>query len=232
MADEQPLSGRYEDPYVGTRERPRDRGLAKARSIVAAIGQEIRNARRAAGLSLRTAAASVGLSYSTFARIERGMMAHASVAQLALACAAVGLELTSRAFPNGDPVRDRGQVRLIGRLRAILPGAIPLPTEVPLPIAGDLRSVDAASRLDGLWVAFEAETRLVDIQAMERRVLLKQCDGGYDRLILVVADTRANRLVLELHRETMRANFPLDGRRIRASLRQGKAPISNGIVVV
>jgi transcriptional regulator with XRE-family HTH domain len=200
--------------------------------IVAAIGQEIRTARRAAGLSLRAASAAVGLSYATFSRIERGLLPNVSVAQLAVACAAVGLTLSSRAFPGGDPVRDWAQLRLVAQLRTILPRDVPLRTEVPLPIPGDLRAVDAATRLEGVSIAFEAESRLDDVQALERRTLLKQRDGGYELLILIVADTRANRLVLDLHREGLRANFPLDTRQLLASLRRGHPPTSNGIVVL
>jgi transcriptional regulator with XRE-family HTH domain len=217
---------------MGTRERPRDRGVARARTIVAASGQEIRNARRAAGLSLRAASAGVGMSYATFSRIERGLLPNVSVAQLAVATAAVGLTLSSRAFPDGDPIRDRAQLRLVAKLRAIVPREIPLRTEVPLPIVGDRRAIDAATRLNGVSIAFEAESRIADVQALERRLLRKQRDGGYDVLVLLVADTRANRLTLEIHREGLRANFSLDSRGVLASLRRGQAPSANGILIL
>jgi hypothetical protein len=95
---------------------------------------------------------------------------------------------------------------------------------VPIPIHGDRRAWDA--------IAVEAETRLRDIQALERRIALKQRDGGVDVVILLVNDTAANRRVLAAHREALRARFPLDGRAILAALRAGRAPQDSGIVVL
>jgi hypothetical protein len=48
----------------------------------------------------------------------------------------------------------------------------------------------------GWQVAAEAETVLADIQAAERKIALKQRDGGIDHVILLVADTRRNRRAL------------------------------------
>jgi transcriptional regulator with XRE-family HTH domain len=203
-----------------------------AERIVDRAGSEIREAREGAGIGLRDAAASVGLGYRTLARIERGEAPAVTVRQLCLAAESVGLELGARLYPGGDPVRDAAQIRLLGRLRACLPSGVPWRTEVPIPLPGDRRAIDAVAVLAEATVGFEAETRLADLQAVTRRVLLKKRDAGLDRLVLVVNDTRANRRALALHRDDLRASFPLDARPALRSLRLGAPPDEDAIVVL
>ena len=145
--------------------------------------------------------------------------------------AVVGLDLVVRLFPGPDPVRDRAHVRLLARLQAELP-ALKWLTEVPLPIPGDQRAIDAVIRLGSLRVGFELETRLMDAQALVRRLALKQRDAGMASIVLVVADTRSNRAALAAAGETLRSTFPLAKREVIASLRVGRAPNANGIVLV
>ena len=78
----------------------------------------------------------------------------------------------------------------------------------------------------------EAETHLADLQALERRALQKQRDAGLPVLILLVADTHHNRRVLALHREALRASFPLDTRAVMARVSRALPPDRNGIVVL
>lgn len=196
------------------------------------LGRELRTARRGAGLSLRSAAAAVGTDPSSLARLERGEFRGASLERLAVAFAAVGLRLTARAYPVADPVRDAGQLRVLDRVRGRLPAGAPWATEVTLPIPGDRRAFDAATTLSGARIFFEAETRLDDIQALERRLALKIRDNGGAPTILVVADTHHNRRVLALHRESLRQLFPLDSRAVLSALARGVAPARNGIVVI
>jgi transcriptional regulator with XRE-family HTH domain len=196
------------------------------------MGREIRGARTTGGVSQREAGAVVGISHSQFGRIERGELEEVSVDQLSRACAAVGLRLVVRAVPDADPAVDAGQLALLGRFRKLLPAETRLRTEVPLPHPGDRRSWDAVATLHGGATAIEAETRLRDIQALDRRCALKRRDGGIELVILLVADTANNRAVLDIHREDLRANFPLDGRQILPSLRTGRAPSASGIVVL
>ena len=101
-----------------------------------------------------------------------------------------------------------------------------------IPIRGDLRALDARTSLEGTTIGFEAETRLSDAQALERKVVLKKRDANLDRMILVVADTRANREFLNLHREALRGAFPLDSRAILAALSRGEAPAGDGILIL
>jgi transcriptional regulator with XRE-family HTH domain len=209
-----------------------ERGRDQAMRIARSAGAEIRLTRRGAGLSLRVAAASVGMSESVFSRLERGRLADVSVAQLALACAAVGLRFSARAYPDGDPVRDVAHTRLLQRLRSVVHPRASWRTEVPLPIPGDLRSWDAQIRFGDAVVAVEAEMRLADLQALDRRIALKRRDGGVELVILLVADTHGNRRVLAAHREALRAGFPMDTRAVLASLREGRSPVAPGIVVL
>jgi hypothetical protein len=134
-------------------------------------------------------------------------------------------------IPDADPALDSGQLALLARLRRILDPGLVVRTEVPLPLAGDRRAWDAVVELETV-VGIEAETRLTDAQALERRLALKQRDGRMGIVILLVADTRANRRFLEFHRENLRSRFPLDTRELLAALRAGKAPRASGILVL
>lgn len=209
-----------------------NRGRWNARSIRHEIGAEIREARTNSGLSLRAAGAAADMSHAQFGRIERAALLHLTVDQASRACAAVGLRLVARAYPDGEPVADRAQLALLGRFRARLPEQARWLTEVPIPIQGDRRAWDAVATIAGSRFAVEAETRLRDIQALERRIALKQRDGGIDIVILVVNDTVANRRTLAAHREALRTRFPLDGRTVLAALRAGRPSGASGIVVL
>jgi hypothetical protein len=69
-----------------------------------------------------------------------------------------------------------------------------------------------------------------DVQAQTRRAALKQRDGGLDRMILLIADTRHNRAALATCRASLRETFPLDNRAILNAFRAGTIPGKNGIL--
>ena len=217
---------------MATMQRRRDRGVDQAERISRDAGAEVRLARRSAGLSIRAAAASVGMSETMFGRIERARLREVTVSQLAIASAAVGLRLNGRAYPDGDPVRDEAHVRLLQRFRDVLPAATPWRLEVPLAIAGDLRAWDAQCVLGRTTIGIEAEMRLFDLQALDRRIALNRRDGGLGIVILLIADTHANRRHLREHREQLRPSFPLDTRAILAGVRLGRAPAVSGLVLL
>jgi hypothetical protein len=73
---------------------------------------------------------------------------------------------------------------------------------------------------------------MLDVQALDRRISLKARDGQIDRVILLVADSEANRRALRLHREALRASFPLDSRAILRAIREGRCPSASGILVL
>ena len=107
------------------------RGAALARELVAEVAREIRLARSASGLSQRTVATAAGMSQSQVGRIERGQVRHPTLDQLCRVAAAVGLKLSIKAFPDGDPIRDIAHARLLERFHRQLGPGIGWRTEVP-----------------------------------------------------------------------------------------------------
>lgn len=184
---------------MGTRERPDDRGRRRVRAAIVRLGEEHRIARVGAGLSLRDTAVASGSSRSQLSRFERGSIDRASLTELGAWFAVLGLDLVIKAYPAGDPIRDRAQLALLERLRGRLHPSLRWRTEVPLPIPGDLRAWDAEVRghEPKPWRArIEAETRIAGGQALQRRLSLKLRDDPGGHLILLVSDTRSNRAAL------------------------------------
>jgi transcriptional regulator with XRE-family HTH domain len=215
-----------------SRHRAQMDGQRLARRIGARVGEEIRVARTSAGLAQRDAAEAAGMSHAQFGRIERGGLVHLTFEQACRAGFAVGLRFGGQMFAGGDPVRDTAQLRLLERFVGLLPSLARVDREVPLPIAGDRRAWDALITLDGRRAGCEAETRLGDIQALERKLALKLRDGAVDVLLLVVSDTAHNREVLDLHRNALRDLLPLDNPQVRRALRDARLPTANGLVLV
>src|SRR3954454_15212082 len=91
--------------------RPFDRGTERGRRLRVEIGGELRGARSNRGLRLGDVSDAVGTSVPTASRIERGVMEHVDVMLLARMCAVVGLDLTIRAYPGGDPIDCWGSSR-------------------------------------------------------------------------------------------------------------------------
>ena len=150
-------------------------------------------------------------------------------------CAVVGLDLAIRVYPVGDPIRDRAQLALLERFRRRLHPTVRWRTEVPLPLPGDLRAWDgeAMGRTAYPWrIRVEAETRLADGQALTRRLGLKIRDDPGGHVVLVVSDTRANRLALATIRVGSMELLPLGTREILAALAAGREPRGSGIVVL
>jgi hypothetical protein len=146
------------------------------------------------------------------------------------AAAAVGLTPSVRLFPDGDPLRDAGQSRLLARLHAEVHPSLRWRTEVPLPTPGDLRAWDAVVSGPDWWRPVEVEAALRDAQATERRLALKCRDGDAAAPILVLAETRRNRAALAAAPAAF-ATLPVRTGEILAALRQGEDPCS-GIVFV
>jgi transcriptional regulator with XRE-family HTH domain len=215
---------------VVTRERRIDRGRRRAQQALAAIGEELREARLGAGLTQRQVADAVGISHTEISRIERGVAPWVTYETLVLIAAILGLDLPLRAFPASSPIRDAAQLKLLAKLRAILPSQLTWRAEVPLQIERDLRAWDAVVGGRDWSVPIDAETRLHDVQALARRTALKRRDDGADVMILLVADTRHNRQVIRLSRSDLAADFPASGRTVLAALSSGERPRAAGIV--
>jgi transcriptional regulator with XRE-family HTH domain len=214
-----------------TTERIRARGRRNASRVRQRLAEELRDARLAAGVSQRHVAGAAGSSQSHVSRVELAQAAGTLLDELACHCAALGLRLDLRTFPVGSPVRDAGQLRLIERLRAGVSAEFGWATEVLVGPPGDYRAWDVHLTGPGT-VGIDAETRLSDIQALQRRIESKARASGVDRVVLLVAGTHHNRRVLRDHRETLRSTVPADTAEVMAALRAGRLPARSGIVVL
>jgi hypothetical protein len=147
-----------------------------------------------------------------------------------LAC--VGLDLSVRAYPAGRGIRDEAQLALIARLISLVQPRWDWLTEVPIPLTGDPRAWDVVLRGSAVTIGVEAESRLRDIQALDRRVMLKLRDSGFDRVVIVVTATRTNRAVLREIGESVRTNYPIPSRQALDALVRGRDPGGNAIVAL
>lgn len=187
---------RCHHPVMPTRERPADRGRRRTRDALQHLARDFRSARRSSGLSLRDVGDHCHTAHQQVHRFERGSLTHVDLTDVGAWCAVVGLDLSIRAFPAGDPMRDRAQLALLERLRGRLHDSLRWSTEVPLPIRGDLRAWDAVISAASWRAWIDAETVLDDLQALDRRLTLKAHEGHAGLVLLVVADTRRNRQAL------------------------------------
>ena len=200
--------------------------------------------RRSIGLSLREAARQLGVSHD---RLRRAELADPSALTIDLAArfaAVLGLQLAVSLHPDGDAIRDSGQLALLERLRSRLPSIARWRTEVPVPIAGDMRSGDAMVIVSGgaasattsattsaVDILVEAETHLGDFQALERRIGAKARDLGADRVVLLLADTRHNRAMLNTI-PAIRERFPIDTRSWFWAIAKGEDPGGDAVVIL
>ena len=212
--------------------RRADLGNRRGRQLVVQLGEELREARIGAGLSQRQVAEAAGVSHAQVGRVERGEILTVSLVLVARLLAVVGLRLAARAFPAGPPLRDGAHVALLKRLHAELPAGVRFTTEVPLRSDREGRAWDAGVDLADGTLRVEAETRIRDLQALDRRVALKQRDDGVERVILLVSDTKTNRAVIREGKSLLRARYPLSGRAVLRALREGTCPKAGGIVLL
>jgi transcriptional regulator with XRE-family HTH domain len=174
----------------------------------------------------------VGISPPQISRIEHGQSRHVAFETLAQLAAGLGLDLSLRAYPNGSPVRDAAQLALLARFRAALPRQLKHRTEVPVGPAGDLRAWDDVVFGASWSLPVEAETRLRDVQALNRRLALKQRDGEVPSMLLVVADTRHNRHVLRIAADEFADRFPVRQRDAMAALARCQKPAGSSILIL
>jgi transcriptional regulator with XRE-family HTH domain len=194
------------------------------------VGQELRRGRTAAGLSLRAVSAASRVEYSRISRFERGLE-DLRLDDIGAVAAVVGLELSIRAYPAGDPIRDVAHARLLARFHRELHTSLRWHTEVPFPDPRDLRAWDAVTGREDWRVGVEAETVIDDTQALDRRIALKRRDGGVDDVVLLVADTPRNRRALAAAGAAF-ADLPFRTREMLAALRTGTEPRGSGVVLL
>ena len=196
------------------------------------IGGEVRTARVNRNLTIREVCRSVGVSVATGSRLERGVLEHIDVMLLARMCAVVGLDLSVKAYPGGEPIRDAAHLGLLRDFHALLHPSVDWATEVPLPTAGDPRAWDGFARGEDWRYGVEAETAPNDGQAMLRRLALKQRDGRVDGVLLVLRDTRQTRAFLREIEGLVGSTFPVAGPRALELLGVGADPGGSAIIVL
>jgi transcriptional regulator with XRE-family HTH domain len=214
-----------------TRERLAALGTAHGTWLVRQLGDELRNARLAAGLSQLSVASAARLSQGSVSRLEHAKPPHPDIVEALRVARVVGLELSVRCFPAAGQLRDVAHVGLIHRLLKRIPPDISRQLEAPVR-RGDLRAWDVLLQVGGVRIGVIAETRIRDLQALLRREKRKQMDGNIDRLLLLVADTKHNRATLEEASSLLLLEFPLATRAMLTRLSRSKAPSANGIVVL
>jgi transcriptional regulator with XRE-family HTH domain len=220
-------------PPMPSRERRIPRAAWLMQRDLQELGDDYRNARLNAGLTLREVARQVGVSPASIFRVERARPPGARPDLLSRHAATVGLRVRVRAYPDGDPIRDAASIRLIGAFRARLPADYRFRPEVPVSgVPGDLRAWDGVLDLPGCRCATEFVTRFHDCQAQLRAFELKLRDGAVDRLVIVVMATHANRRALSVARDIVAAAFPLKTRQVMAALSAGRDPGGNGVVLL
>ena len=84
----------------------------------------------------------------------------------------------------------------------------------------------------GWHLPVEAETRIRDLQALLRRIALKQRDGDEPRILLAVNDSRHNRRALRIAAGEIAANFPTPGAAAMDALALGRPPDSSALLLV
>lgn len=217
---------------MATSQRLFDRGTELAKTALARIGRELRDARRDRGLSVAAVARAAGLSTSELSRIERGESPRVPAVVLYRSAVVVGLELSSRLYPGTGPLRDSAHASLLMDFNACLHRALQWATEVPLPIAGDLRAWDGFVSGAGWRYGVEAETSPRDSQALNRRLQLKARDGQVDGVLLILRDNRSGHAFVRDARVELAPAFPRPGARALELLRAGVDPEGSAIIFV
>lgn len=197
--------------------------------------REAEAARLDAGLSYAAVGRWCRLSGWQVGRILRGESTSVSLVRLAEILAIVGLDLVARAYPADRRVRDTAHLALLARLRRELPPALTWRVEVPVveaPIDGipDRRAWDATISGATWTIAVEAETRVGDVQALERRLSLKQRDGRITVVLLALNDTEHHRRIVR--DGLLAAAFPGTARGTLRALRHARAPEASSILLL
>lgn len=204
------------------------------------ISAEAEAGRLAAGLSFEELGRAVGLSGEQVARILRAQSPNVSVIRLATLLGAVGLDLVARAYPAGPPVRDAAHLALLARLRGRVAPWLTWRAEVPViartpghdVLISDRRAWDTTIAGPGWQCAVEAETRVRDVQALERRLALKVRDGTVNSVILLLLDSEHNRRTLTQEGASLRLRFPGSARITLRRLALGQPPKENALLLL
>lgn len=192
---------------------------------------EIHERRLMSGGTQAQLAEAVGISRSLVGALERNELEDPGVVELARLAAAVGLDLSLRAFAGDTVLRDAAQVRLLNRLRAECHPSLGWTLEATV-APGDPRAFDALVGHRPHAAAVEAISRLCDVQRQTRPIQAKLEASEVPAVLLLVAATRGNRVALREAGRQLRDAYPLGSRAVLAMLRNGEVPRQSGIVLL
>lgn len=205
----------------------------RSEALLRRCGTELRDARRSAGLTLASVAAASRCSESEVSRIERGRAPWVSVTALSRVAAVVGLDLWTRLYPGSDALRDAGHLRLESAFRDRIGAGLRVAAEVPVGDGRDQRAWDLVlADRSGSRAGVELDTRLTDVQAYLRRLALKRRDGDVDRLIVVLADSRSNRAVVDAGRAAIESTLRIEPGGAWPALTRGELPADDVLLFV
>jgi len=193
------------------------------------VGDEFRERRLALSLSQAHVSGAARLSRNRYGLVENGRCPTLTLGELHRIAAVLGLSVSVRIYPAGPAVRDAAHAQGLAEFL----GAVALPLtfrlEVPLPRTSErleLRAWDAMLFGGGKRTAIELEMRLRDVQAMRRRIDLKRRDDPPDGFLLLIADTRNNRRMLQEFAVLFEDLRRLRPSVVRSSLGAGEQPPS------
>lgn len=217
---------------MATRETRLDRGRSHARQLTATLLSELRLTRRTAGISQAALGRLLGWPQSRFSEFERNKR-DPTIGEICEVGALLGLKPTIQLHPEEEPLRDRGQLKLIARFRALLSTTWHVMIEAPFPTLGDLRSWDVLIRLGSTYrVGVEAETRIRDIQELVRRIRQRELHGGVDEILIILSDTTHNRRLVGELREALGERYAASPRTLHAGLRTGSPLPGSGLILL
>jgi transcriptional regulator with XRE-family HTH domain len=216
------------------RNRPIDIGRSRARYLKQRLGEELRVARVAAGLSQAQLGRRAGVSQPLVSAVERGTRG-ASIEVASRLASGCGCELALRLFPgDGVSLRDSGQLAMA---EALVVAASPIwHARLETPVSSsDRRAADLVFEGPNEILHVEIERRLVDLQAQLRSATLKRdaLAARYAlpvRLILALPDRRSARTVVEQMGAVLDRALPVGSARIRRSLGTGEPVDGDGIL--
>lgn len=217
---------------MATKESRRERGRRNATELSARLRAEIRTARQVAGVAQATIAKQLSWPQSKYSDFELAKRV-LTLTDLCEVAALLGLRVNLSLWPEGEAVRDAGQIKLVGRFRAMLAAAWQVFTEGPFPRLGDLRSWDLVLRLASVQlVGVEAETRVRDQQELVRRIRQRELHGGVDDIVIVLSETAHNRRRVHELRAALGGRYSTPPGEIMVALRDGRPLPGSGVVLV
>ena len=206
-----------------------DRARRRIQADLDRVLRDIVDGRRNNGLALRAVGDACGVSKSAVDRMESHVGPSVDLGLLAAMAAVEGLDLRLALYAGGDPIRDGPPQRLLHRLRVRLNPNLRWGTEVALAIEGDRRAWDAEIRGPAWRLPVDAETVIDDVQALERRIRLKQRDDGAAHVLVVVSATPRNRRALDAAPEAF-AGYLRDARSVLRALSVGHNPATSAVM--